>query len=457
MDEPVAIALLLSGSSAVIALALIGRRILRERAAERATPDDLFSAHVAADASDVATDAPPDGHRDAPNADPFADRISAEAMTEPVAPAEEPMPAAAAADPFAARISADAVAEPAPEPRVATPADADVFATRVQPAAEPAAVEEPAAPEAPAPPAPAGEDVFAARINPEAATEPTSPPAAPVIPAEEPAAPEAPAPPAPAGEDVFAARINPDVGGEPTGPSADPFARYIDASDAADAAGTADSIYPEEVCRTFAQGLKDDVLDRALTLFWALAREGSIDSNDLGALLGARPRQAGALVSTPMKRRAEEMDLPLPYVIGRSSPSRLRTWSDQFGIAERMAAALLSEQQVRDTMTDDDAEALAGLTTWLRQQTGAEVTLDIDEIDALGPVGLPEHAANQRNWWANRSGGPGHGHAEAWLSAGRLAYPDLKAGTVTFELLPGLQEQDVHEPADAPGEAEITR
>lgn len=481
MDDPVAIALILSGSSAVVALALIGRRMLKER--EQRAPgvgEDVFASHVnaepAAAVADPAAEAPvveaPTGSP-APTDDVFAARINSDAsapaaIAEEPAPAEPRTPTVAGSDVFDARISEDATSAPAaPRPRVATPADADVFASHMSAPVEEPAVEEPVAgiddaeavpePESESteesPAAPAG-DVFADRIDPAAAVEETRAPEA----DDEPVAEPEPAAPAVAGADVFDARISAAAAPSPVDQGAsDPFGRFIGSDEPAEITSPENSIYPEDTCRAFAQGLKDDVLDRALTLFWALAREGSIDSNDLGALLGARSRQAGALVSTPMKRRSEEMDLPLPYVIGRSSPSRLRTWSDQFGIAERMAAALLDEQQARDTTTDDDPDGFSGLTSWLAQQSDAVVTMSLEEIDALGPVPLPEHAASQRNWWANRSGGPGHGHAEAWLSAGRLAYPDLKAGSVVFELLPGLQDAEPSEAETAPDEAELTR
>ncbi len=473
MDDPVAIALILSGSSAVVALALIGRRMLKEREQRAAVVGgDVFASHVSPEPTAAAAAAEAPAEFATPADDVFSARISGEAsaptpaVDEPT-PVEPPAPAVAGPDVFDARISADAGSAPSdPEPRVATPADADVFASHlsapVDEQATEAVIEEEAVPapepesiEAPQPaPATPGDDVFAGRINPAAEVEESPAPDEEDERATEPA----PSVPAVAGSDVFDARISAAAEPPPVEESAsDPFGRFIGSDEPAEVTSPGNSIYPDDTCRAFAQGLKDDVLDRALTLFWALAREGSIDSNDLGALLGARSRQAGALVSTPMKRRSEEMDLPLPYVIGRSSPSRLRTWSDQFGIAERMAAALLDEQQARDTVADDDPEGFSGLTAWLAQQGDAVFTMSLEEIDALGPVPLPEHAASQRNWWANRSGGPGHGHAEAWLSAGRLAYPDLKAGSVVFELLPGLQDAEPSEAETAPDEAELTR
>lgn len=461
MDDPVAIALILSGSSAVVALALIGRRLLNERAEHtpEAADGDVFESRISVNAPREPAAPAADATAHAVAEDVFASRVSPEPASDPDLAARE-APAHPGDDVFAARISADAP-PPEPAPRVSTPAEAEVFAARVRPEAPSDEPQTPTVEATPAAPAPApGEDVFAARINPSAPVEESPVAGAPADepPAEKPAATtadEQPAAPA-AGGDVFDSRIAPAAAAQAPG-APDPFSRFVQDEGDVEGDASANSVYPEDTCRAFAQGLKDEVLDRALTLFWALAREGSIDSNDLGALLGARSRQAGALVSTPMKRRAEEMDLPLPYVIGRSSPSRLRTWSDQFGIAERMASALLDEQQARDTMTDDAPEGLAGLTAWLTQQSDAEATLSLEEIDALGPEGLPEHACSERNWWANRSGGPGHGHAEAWLSAGRLAYPDLKNGTVTFEVLSGLQDADVAGAAEASDEAELTR
>lgn len=453
MDDPVAIALILSGSSAALALILVGRRILNERAESASRTAESAVGRPAADlaASPEASESGPD---------------PADAAVEPTAPAGDDVFTAhirsgggsgtgdathPRGDVFAAHISPDAAAPPA-SPRVATPADADVFDARIGEqgaGGSPSDIDLAAARANAAP----GEDVFAGRIDPAAQVEES-----PVV-EPEPDAPEVPSEPV-SGADVFDSRIaSPTPAAETTPAPAgdDPFASRIRALDGPDSDESADSIYPEDTCRAFAQGLRDDVLDRALTLFWALAREGSIDSNDLGALLGARSRQAGALISTPMKRRAEEMDLPLPYVIGRSSPSRLRTWSDQFGIADRMAAALLDEQQARDTMSDDDPEALLGLTEWLNAQPEAEVTMRLSEIDALVPGGLPEHAVSERNWWANRSGGPGHAHAEAWLTAGRLAYPDLRSGEVTFEVLPGLREAESSDAAASSDEAELKK
>jgi len=62
-----------------------------------------------------------------------------------------------------------------------------------------------------------------------------------------------------------------------------------------------------------------------------------------------------------------------------------------------------------------------------------EVTLTFDELDTI-IGGLPDSARKYREWWTNRASS--QPHSSGWLSAGRIATPDLTGETVAFRLAP---------------------
>jgi hypothetical protein len=121
-----------------------------------------------------------------------------------------------------------------------------------------------------------------------------------------------------------------------------------------------DPDYDARTCRRLAGELSDAVLGRAATLFEALAGGGVIDSVTLADRLGVSPRALSGNLTTPLKRRAKALGLPLPFDGGHgdqayggiSLPSRdmdaQRThWRDRNGIAERMLNAVRDELRAR--------------------------------------------------------------------------------------------------------------
>ena len=69
----------------------------------------------------------------------------------------------------------------------------------------------------------------------------------------------------------------------------------------------------------------------------------------------------------------------------------------------------------------------------LKAQPSMVLRMSFERIaDLVG--GLPPSALKQLAWWANeRRDGTAHVQSKAWLDAGYMARPNLKAQTVTFE------------------------
>jgi hypothetical protein len=114
----------------------------------------------------------------------------------------------------------------------------------------------------------------------------------------------------------------------------------------------------------FISELGDSVIERSRTLFELLARQHVVDSTELASALGVTPRALGGYLTTPLKRRANALGLPLPFDggrgaepfggIGTPSPDmdRARThWEDRDGIAPRMLIALDAELIARTGLT----------------------------------------------------------------------------------------------------------
>jgi hypothetical protein len=119
--------------------------------------------------------------------------------------------------------------------------------------------------------------------------------------------------------------------------------------------------YDDATCAIFVSGLGTPVVERALTLFRLLDERGKISSVELAAELGFdTPRAIAGSLTTPLKRRARGLELPLPFLGGEGSkaygglpepagtdePGRTH-WQDRDGIAQRMLGALRAEVQRR--------------------------------------------------------------------------------------------------------------
>jgi hypothetical protein len=111
--------------------------------------------------------------------------------------------------------------------------------------------------------------------------------------------------------------------------------------------------YDARTCAVFTEGLTPNVLRRAKILFQLIADDGRTDSVTLSAALNASPREIGGSLTTPIKRRAAALGLPLPWDGGRGAepygglpnprpdddPQRTY-WADRKGIAKRMLKAI---------------------------------------------------------------------------------------------------------------------
>jgi hypothetical protein len=108
-----------------------------------------------------------------------------------------------------------------------------------------------------------------------------------------------------------------------------------------------DKRYDRASCREFVLALGDSVLDNAETFFNLLVRDGEVGSLALAEALGVdSPRNIPAILTTPLKRRANTLGLPYPWQEA-VSPDNRTIWRDPTGACKRMLEAIKREQHVR--------------------------------------------------------------------------------------------------------------
>jgi len=116
--------------------------------------------------------------------------------------------------------------------------------------------------------------------------------------------------------------------------------------------------YNQATCEVYVAPLSTDVLLRAYGFFGALQMHGRMNSIDLASFLEVgSPRQISGLLTTPLKRRARQLELPLPFIGGegslpyggipapdpeRDDPGRTY-WEDRNGAAARLTRAIRDE------------------------------------------------------------------------------------------------------------------
>ena len=104
--------------------------------------------------------------------------------------------------------------------------------------------------------------------------------------------------------------------------------------------------YDEATCAVVVAPLGDVVLDNAEVFFTRLAHEGEIGSLALADAIGvASPRNIAAVLTTPLKKRAKALSLPLPWA--EDAHGQRTIWLDREGIAERMLHAVQEEKARR--------------------------------------------------------------------------------------------------------------
>lgn len=110
--------------------------------------------------------------------------------------------------------------------------------------------------------------------------------------------------------------------------------------------------YDEETCRVFVSGIGDAVIKRAELFFFALTSASHDASPQLDSLRLARlletdsPRNIASMLTTPLKRRAKALGLPVPWAEASSAENRT-VWLDRDEIAGRMYVVLSDEWERR--------------------------------------------------------------------------------------------------------------
>jgi hypothetical protein len=122
-------------------------------------------------------------------------------------------------------------------------------------------------------------------------------------------------------------------------------------------AGGADPFYDDRTCREFVAGLSTPVLRRSIVLFSALAERETVSASAVAEELEVSPQELPGLLTTPLRRRANSLGVPLPYVIARHSATGRRSWSDEGGIARRLEHAARAADAERAGATPGPAQA----------------------------------------------------------------------------------------------------
>jgi hypothetical protein len=74
------------------------------------------------------------------------------------------------------------------------------------------------------------------------------------------------------------------------------------------------------------------------------------------------------------------------------------------------------------------------LYKYLHDRYADTVVLTFEQIESLLGCALPDQARLNQQWWSNGAGTPaGAQYADCWISARRVATPDLRGQTVAFE------------------------
>jgi hypothetical protein len=104
--------------------------------------------------------------------------------------------------------------------------------------------------------------------------------------------------------------------------------------------------YDDATCAVFVASLGDVVLENADVFFARLVHEGEIGSLTLADAIGvASPRNIAAVLTTPLKKRAKALALPLPWA--EDAHGQRTVWVDRDGIGERMLHAVREEKERR--------------------------------------------------------------------------------------------------------------
>ncbi len=104
--------------------------------------------------------------------------------------------------------------------------------------------------------------------------------------------------------------------------------------------------YDDATCAVYVASLGDVVLDNSEIFFARLGHEGEIGSLALADAIGvASPRNIAAVLTTPLKKRAKALSLPLPWA--EDAHGQRTVWLNRENIAERMLHAVHNEKAQR--------------------------------------------------------------------------------------------------------------
>lgn len=105
--------------------------------------------------------------------------------------------------------------------------------------------------------------------------------------------------------------------------------------------------YTDEAVAEFVRGLGSKVLVNGRPFFAALGEQRQVGSLEVARMVGvSSPRNIASVLTTPLKRRARSMGLPLPWRSGTDHEDRT-LWFAIDGLAERFVKAIDNELEVR--------------------------------------------------------------------------------------------------------------
>lgn len=104
--------------------------------------------------------------------------------------------------------------------------------------------------------------------------------------------------------------------------------------------------YDDATCAVYVAPLGDVVLENSEIFFARLEHDGEIGSLALADAIGvASPRNIAAVLTTPLKKRAKALALPLPWA--EDAHGQRTVWLDRENIAARMLQAVHNEKAQR--------------------------------------------------------------------------------------------------------------
>lgn len=108
------------------------------------------------------------------------------------------------------------------------------------------------------------------------------------------------------------------------------------------------ALYTDDAIREFVRGLGNKVLVNCKPFFAALVERGQIGSLEVARMVGvSSPRNIPSVLTTPLKRRAKALGLPMPWRSGADHEDRT-LWLAIEGVAEKFVEAIDIELNARN-------------------------------------------------------------------------------------------------------------